>query len=110
VQKKTTAPGELPAQKNAQQGVERVFVADAIEPGFAGTSPQHGALKYILKFGRRALRDGKIVQRNVDRLPGRACKRSVSSRCRAEQPRVGHLEPERHTADGQLELLLPTAP
>ena len=61
MKKKSVAARELPAQQNAQEGIERIFIPHAIESCFLGRSAKFRAFKFIAKFGWLALGLGKFV-------------------------------------------------
>ena len=110
VQEKSAAAKKLPAEKNAQQGIERILVPDAIETNSTGKSAECCALEFIGKFRWCTLENRTVVQRDRDRLCSSIRERRIPSRCRTKELRVGHLKTKGHAADRQLELLPGTSP
>ena len=91
VQQESAAAEKLPAQENAQEGIERILVPDAIETNSTGKSTECGTLEFIGKVGWRALGSCTMVQRDGDWSYGGIRERGVAGRCRTKKLPVEHL-------------------
>ena len=93
-------PKKFPTEENAQQGIERILVPDAIETNFTGKNAERCTLEFVVKVGWWTFRSRTLVQGDRDRRCGSSGERGVPRRCRAKKLRVSHFKAEGHAADG----------
>ena len=99
MKQKSVVAKKFPTEENAQQGIERILVPDAIETNSTGKNAECCALEFVVKVGWWTPRSGTLVQRDRERLCGSTGERGVPRRRRAKKLRVRHFKTQGHAAD-----------